>query len=39
VIIITPLPALEPYRAVAAAPFNTVIFSISSGLISEAALP
>ena len=29
----TPLPALEPYKAVAAASFNTEKDSISSGLI------
>jgi hypothetical protein len=32
----TPEAALDPYKAVAAAPFNTVIFSISSALISIA---
>ena len=35
----TPLEAREPYKAVAAAPFKTEMFSISSGLMSMAALP
>ena len=36
VITITPLPALKPYKAAALGPFNTVIDSMSSGLISAA---
>jgi hypothetical protein len=36
---ITPVAALEPYKAVAAAPFKTLMDSISSGFISEAVLP
>ncbi len=39
VIMMTPLAAREPYRAEAAAPFNTLMDSMSSGLISAAALP
>src|SRR5690606_15956022 len=39
VITITPFAALEPYKAEAFAPFNTVIDSTSSGLIKEAPLP
>jgi len=39
VIITTPLAALDPYNALAAAPFKTLIDSMSSGFISEAALP
>ncbi|MNE11790.1 hypothetical protein D3C80_1045620 [compost metagenome] len=38
-IITTPFDAIDPYRAVAAAPFNTFTDSISSGFISAAALP
>jgi hypothetical protein len=39
VMIITPFAAREPYNAVAAAPFNTLIEAISSGLISVPLLP
>ena len=39
VIKITPLPARDPYKAAADAPFNTDIDSISSGLISDRPLP
>ena len=38
VIKITPLAAREPYREAAAASFNTVIFSISLGLIEAITL-
>ena len=38
-ITITPLAALEPYSADAAAPFNTLMLSISSGLTKPAPLP
>ncbi|MNZ87108.1 hypothetical protein D3C78_1059570 [compost metagenome] len=36
---ITPAPALDPYNAAAAAPFNTLIDSISSGLMFEIPSP
>ena len=36
---IAPLEASCPYKAAAAAPFKTVILSISFGLISPAAVP
>src|SRR5690606_13155880 len=39
VIKITPLPALDPYKAAAEAPFNTDMLAISSGLISPKPLP
>jgi hypothetical protein len=39
VIITTPFAALDPYKALAAAPFNTLIDSISFGFISAAAFP
>jgi len=39
VIKITPLPARDPYKAAAEAPFNTDMLAISSGLISESPLP
>lgn len=39
VIRITPLAASEPYNADAAAPFNTVMFSMSFGLMSPADEP
>ncbi|MNI20243.1 hypothetical protein D3C73_737160 [compost metagenome] len=36
---ITPLAAWLPYNAAADAPFNTEMFSISSGLINEIGSP
>jgi len=39
VIMMTPLPACEPYRADAAGPFSTEMFSMSSGLMLEMPSP
>jgi hypothetical protein len=39
VIIMAPFWALEPYKAVAAAPLSTLILSISFGFISDAVFP